>query len=106
MLLKAPHGHVTLINTLEEYLEHPEIIIIRGKHDEIQKWQQATNKIYSPRRLIFAIPSTEQGLPSSLDIRRSIKDKVVAYHCKGEHCSKPISSFQELLSLITETDKD
>jgi uncharacterized protein YyaL (SSP411 family) len=56
--------------------------------------------------LIFAIPSTEQGLPSSLGIRKSIKDKVVAYHCKGEHCSKPISSFQELLSLITETDKD
>jgi uncharacterized protein YyaL (SSP411 family) len=105
MLSKAPHGHVTLINTLEEYLEHPEIIIIRGNHDEIQKWQQATNKIYSPRRMIFAIPSTEKELPSSLGIRKSIKDKVVAYHCKGNHCSKPISSFEELLSLITETDK-
>ena len=82
-----------------------ERISVKIRIHEIQKWQKATNKIYSPRRLIFAIPSTEQGLPSSLGIRKSIKDKVVAYHCKGEHCSKPISSFEELLSLITETDK-
>jgi len=106
MLSKAPHGHVSLINTLEEYLEHPEIIIIRGSRNEILEWQQATNKIYSPRRMIFAIPSTETGLPASLSIRTSIKGKVVAYHCKGNHCSKPISSFENLISLLVETGKN
>ena len=106
MLSKAPHGHVSLINTLEEYLEHPEIIIIRGSRNEILEWQQATNKIYSPRRMIFAIPSTETGLPASLSIRTSIKGKVVAYHCKGDHCSKPISSFENLISLLVETGKN
>lgn len=106
MLSKAPHGHVSLINTLEEYLEHPEIIIIRGDHNEIQAWQKATNKIYSPKRMIFAIPSTESGLPGSLDIRKSVKGEVIAYHCKGDHCSEPISSFENLISLITETGKN
>ena len=106
MLSKAPHGHVSLINTLEEYLEHPEIIIIRGDHNEIQAWQKATNKIYSPKRMIFAIPSTESGLPGSLNIRKSVKGEVIAYHCKGDHCSEPISSFENLISLITETGKN
>ena len=33
-----PHGHVTLLTALEEYLEHPEIIVIRGD-DDIERWR-------------------------------------------------------------------
>jgi uncharacterized protein YyaL (SSP411 family) len=50
-----PHGHVTLITALEEYLQHPEIVVIRGVTDEIERWRDSAARLYAPRRLIFAI---------------------------------------------------
>ena len=36
-----PHGHSSLVTALEEYLEHPEIVILRGEPGEIGRWQQS-----------------------------------------------------------------
>ena len=52
-----PHAHVTLLTALEEYLEHPEIVIIRGDPIEIASWRAALAKQYAPRRLVLAIPA-------------------------------------------------
>jgi uncharacterized protein YyaL (SSP411 family) len=37
-----PHGHVTLLNALEEYVDHPEIIIIRGDDEEMKDCRGAS----------------------------------------------------------------
>lgn len=103
MLIKAPHGHTSLIQTLDDYLDPPEIIIIRGDIKLILDWQDATRKIYAPKRLVFAIPDAEELLPLSLNNRKPITGKVVAYLCQGNQCSPPITSFEALIKLITES---
>ena len=106
LLTKTPQGHLTLINTLEEYFDHPEIIIITGEVSEISKWKESTNKIYSPKRMIIAIPSDDKDLPSALDNKKCINKKTTAYVCKGSKCSKPIDRFEDLLELISENEKN
>jgi len=91
-----PHGHVTLVTALEEYLSHPEIIVIRGSENEIGRWRDAAGKLYAPRRLVFAIPSEEKDLPGALEMRSPVAGETVAYRCVGSHCSLPLSSWEAL----------
>ena len=100
-----PHGHVTLLSALEEYLDHPEIIVIRGNEDEISRWQSAAAAIYAPRRLTFAIDAGEHGLPGALAERRPVDGETVAYRCVGSHCSLPLTSWEALAAELTEQDK-
>ncbi len=96
-----PHGHVTLLNALEEYLNPPEIIVIRGKADDIARWHDSATKIYAPTRLAFAIDENVQDLPGLLAERKAIVGKTVAYRCIGTHCELPISNpkaFAKILS--------
>ena len=101
-----PHGHVSLITALEEYLEHPEIIVIRGDADEVAHWRDAAAKLYAPARLVFAIERAATGLPGVLDDRRPLAGETVAYRCKGTHCSLPLTSFEALATAMREPAQD
>jgi uncharacterized protein YyaL (SSP411 family) len=95
-----PHGHVTLLNALEEYLNPPEIIVIRGEADDIARWHDSARKIYAPTRLAFAIDENEQDLPGLLAERKAIAGETVAYRCIGTHCELPIKSLDALIALL------
>ena len=100
---KYPHGHVTLLNALEEYLEKPEIIIIRGDLNEIEQWRNSASRLYSPRRMIFAIDENEKKLPTSIKVRKSIKGKTVAYKCTGNKCTSAITNWEEFVKGISKS---
>ncbi len=91
-----PHGHVTLLTALEEYIEHPEIIVIRGEADDVARWRDAAAKLYAPRRLVFAISREQQSLPGALADRAAMADETVAYRCLGTHCELPVTSWEAL----------
>jgi hypothetical protein len=101
-MLEYPHGHVSLITALEEYLAHPEIIIIRGEGDDIGRWRDAAAKLYAPRRLVFAIDREASRLPGALADRRPVPGQTAAYRCVGSHCSLPLSSFEALTAALQE----
>jgi uncharacterized protein YyaL (SSP411 family) len=103
-MLDYPHGHVSLITALEEYLAHPEIIIIRGEADDIVRWRDAAAKLYAPRRLVFAIAGAAAKLPGALAGRRPVPGQTVAYRCVGTHCSLPLSSFEALTAELREPE--
>jgi uncharacterized protein YyaL (SSP411 family) len=90
-----PHGHVTLLTALEEYLEHPEIVIIRGG-DDAERWRDAAAKLYAPRRLVFAIGRDDDALPGALADRAPVPGDTVAYRCLGTHCELPVTSWEAL----------
>lgn len=96
-----PHGHVTLLSALEEYLQEPEIIIIRGADDDVRRWSQAAAKLYAPRRLVFAIPSDAGDLPGALSDRAPVDGETVAYRCLGSHCELPVTSWEALAGQIS-----
>jgi uncharacterized protein YyaL (SSP411 family) len=97
-----PHGHVTLLTALEEYLAHPEIVVIRGDEDECERWRDAAAKLYAPRRLVFAIGRDEQSLPGALADRATVDGETVAYRCLGTHCELPVTSWEALAASLSE----
>ncbi len=97
-----PHGHVSLITALEEYLHHPETIILRGEESEISRWLSSAAKLYAPRRLIFAIPADAENLPGALSERKAKDGETLAYRCIGSQCSLPINSWDALAIELSE----
>ena len=97
-----PHGHVSLLNALEEYRQHPEIIVIRGEDKEIRRWRDSAAKVYAPRRLVFAVPASESGLPGALADRKAMDGETVAYRCLGTHCEMPVTKWEALADQLTD----
>jgi len=91
-----PHGHVTLLTALSEYLDPPEVIVIRGEAEEIARWRDSAARLYAPARLIFAIEQDTRHLPGMLAERKAIAGETVAYRCVGTHCELPVTSWEAL----------
>jgi uncharacterized protein YyaL (SSP411 family) len=95
-----PHGHVTLITALAEFLEPPEFIVIRGDKHEIDEWRDGLDRLYAPSRLVFAIPGDEDDLPGLLAERVAVRGEVMAYRCAGTKCDLPVNSRKKLFSAL------
>ncbi|HEY6645239.1 thioredoxin domain-containing protein [Povalibacter sp.] len=93
---RYPHGHAAMLIALDEHLEPPEIIIVRGA--EAAAWRDELAKIYAPRRLTFAIPADAVNLPAAL-LSKAAMPKTVAYICRGMTCSEPLRSLSALVAL-------
>ncbi|MDH4125451.1 MAG: thioredoxin domain-containing protein [Gammaproteobacteria bacterium] len=95
-----PHGHVTLLNALEEYLAPPEIIVLRGAAADIGRWRDSAGRLYAPTRLVFAIDEEETDLPGLLRERKPVAGEAVAYRCLGTHCELPVTSWEALAAQL------
>jgi len=97
-----PHGHVTLLTALDEYVRHPEIIVVRGAEDEAGNWRDSAAKLYSPRRMVFAISADADDLPGALSERKALDEQTVAYRCVGSQCSLPLTSWEALATELSD----
>jgi hypothetical protein len=102
MMSQHPQAHVTLLTALEEYLENPETVIVRGEAPDIDEWRDAAQKIYAPRRLVFAIPADCADLPGALADRAARSGATIAYRCLGSRCSLPFESLDALATALSE----
>ncbi|MBP6514717.1 MAG: thioredoxin domain-containing protein, partial [Steroidobacteraceae bacterium] len=94
-MTRAPQGHTTALNALDEFLAPGEIVILRGDASRIATWRDALASLYAPKRLCFAIPADESGLPEAL-AAKAPRGEVVAYVCQGPQCSPPIDNLTRL----------
>ncbi|HWK75419.1 MAG TPA: thioredoxin domain-containing protein [Povalibacter sp.] len=94
-LERYPHGHAAMLVALEEHLEPPQIVIVRGSAAEAASWRDELAKLYAPRRLTFAIPSDAHDLPPALADKKP-QDGTVAYVCEGMTCSAPVNALAAL----------
>lgn len=92
-----PEFHCSLLNALEDYLNPPDIVIIRGNNHTMKSWLTAVTNTYAPRRLVFAIPGKEKGLPNLLAQKKMIGTEPTAYVCRGTQCSAVITDLDELI---------
>jgi uncharacterized protein YyaL (SSP411 family) len=93
---RFPHGHMSLLEALAEYLTPPEIVIIRGA--EAQRWSEELGRLYAPHRLVFAIPADLAGLDQAL-ADKTAGHGTRAYLCRGNTCSAPVESLPDLVRL-------
>jgi len=100
-LERYPAGHASLLMALEDVLIPLQLIVIRGVAGEISIWQRELNKLYAPRTLVLAIPSSTVDLPQALADKKPMQE-TVGYVCRGEVCSEPLKSLAALLSVARE----
>ncbi len=98
LIERYPQAHATLLMALEEYLEPVDMVIVRGDTAEVTQWLSEANRLYSPRRLMFGIPTDAADLPEPLAAKRPA-DATVAYLCRGTTCSEPVRSLSAVISL-------
>jgi uncharacterized protein YyaL (SSP411 family) len=90
-----PSAHLTMLSALEEWLQPPEIVIIRAEDAEtLELWRQTVQHEFRPCRMVFAIPADARL--NGLLATRVLRGQAVAYMCTGGECRMPISSLPEL----------
>ena len=90
----SPNGFGSLLRVLEESLQPPETIILRGPPDEVRAWQRALGA--APGRMVLALPNGTRELPAVL--AKTESDRVNAWVCRGVTCSAPIAELNELIN--------
>jgi len=93
---RFPHGHMSLLEALTEYLDAPEIVIIREPPDVAGAWQRELGKLYAPHRLVFSIPADLAGLDAAIADKKA-GPAARAYVCRGSICSAPVDSIGDLV---------
>ncbi|HYB63781.1 MAG TPA: thioredoxin domain-containing protein [Steroidobacteraceae bacterium] len=96
---RYPVSHVTLVTALEELLQPPEIVILRGEPAAIEAWRRELARTFAPRRVVLAIPADATGLPPAL-AGKAPRGSAVAYICRGSTCSAPVESLEALLGQL------
>jgi uncharacterized protein len=100
-LVRYPQSQGTLLTALEELLQPPQIVIIRGEAEAIAAWQRELTRVYAPRRLVIAIAAGVSDLPEAL-AEKAAGAGVVAYLCQGSVCSAPLDSLSALIARLRE----
>ena len=96
-VFEMPHAHGAMLTALEEYLEPPQTIVLRGQGEALERWRTRCAAPYAPRRYVVAVPDDAPDLPGLLAARvPSPGAEAVAYVCEGHRCDAPITSFAEL----------
>ena len=103
-LERQPSAYASLATALDECLEPPQIVVIRGPDRELPHWQQALSASYRPDTLALAIPSAVPDLPATLakpvPSTSSGQAGVNAWVCRGVTCLSPIAELGELKRAI------
>ena len=95
-----PQAHASLLTALDEIIDPGEIVILRGEAEEISRWSLAIGAIYTPKRLVFAIPDTATNLPAALSGRKPA-GQPVAYICRGTTCGGPLQSLEAIAAELS-----
>ena len=98
---QRPQAHVALLTALEELLDPPQIVIIRGAAAQVEAWRRQLARLYAPRRMILAVPDHLADLPAALADKPAQAD-TVAYVCSGSVCGAPVGSLAELIASLRE----
>ncbi len=93
-LREAPHAYLGLLDALDELLEPPRIVFLRGSASELALWRREAERYYDPRRLILPIPDNVTP-PGGLADKKPRRGGG-AWVCVGTRCLPPADSTQQL----------
>ncbi|MDE2022574.1 MAG: thioredoxin domain-containing protein [Gammaproteobacteria bacterium] len=95
---RYPEAHASMLLALQDALEPPTMVVVRGKADKLHAWQKQLDRKFDPRRIVLAIPSDAENLMGLL-AQCAPRGDACAYVCRGTQCSLPIETLEELASL-------
>ena len=100
-LEQSPSAHVSLITALEEWLQPPQIAVLRGASDALAPWRDALARAYRPDASIFAIAPDVAGLPQAMNKPApSAPGAVHGWLCRGTTCLPVLTSLPALRAAL------
>jgi uncharacterized protein len=100
VIKRAPFAHCTLLDALEEQLDPPEIVIVRGAPKRAADWARTARLVFAPRRLVFEIPAEAAQLPPALAEKAVPETGARAWICRGTTCLPPVDSLSALTTTL------
>jgi uncharacterized protein len=97
---RAPFAHCALLDALEEQLDPPEIVIVRGAPKRAADWARTARLVFAPRRLVFEIPAEAAPLPPALAEKAVPETGARAWICRGTTCLPPVDSLSALTTTL------
>jgi uncharacterized protein YyaL (SSP411 family) len=98
-LAQHPNGYTSLLMALEEAIEPPRVVVLRGPAGELHQWQNALSQRYLPATLILAVSGDAAGLPPLL-AKPVMPGTVNAWVCQRVTCLPPVDKLETLLDLL------
>jgi len=99
-----PAGFGAMAIALDEFLEPPKVLVLRGKTQALAEWRAALAREYLPDTTLLAIPDGAKGLPAPLD-KPARAEPVNAWLCRGVTCLPPISDLVNLTKALKDSPK-
>jgi len=100
VIKRAPFAHCALLDALEEQLDPPEIVIVRGAPKRAADWARTARLVFAPRRLVFDIPPDATDLPAALAEKAAPETGARAWVCRGTTCLPPVDSLSALTTTL------
>lgn len=97
VIKKNPAGCASLTYALQEYLNPPTLVILRGEAAKLTAWRLAL-KDYYPHHIFVYLDESADKLPGTL--QRNLLSNVNAWVCKGVVCSQAITDIPSLLTQL------
>jgi uncharacterized protein YyaL (SSP411 family) len=97
-----PAGFGAMATSLEESLQPPNLLVLRGQTAALEQWQAALAAEYLPDTSVLAIADGLPGLPPPLDKPLAASEPVNGWLCRGVTCLAPISDLVHLKKALKE----
>ena len=94
-MLRYPEAHAAMLLALQDGLEPPAMIVMRGNQEKLYAWRAALDRMFDPRRIVLAIPNDAKNLTGLL-AQCAPRGDVCAYVCRGKQCSLPVMTIEKL----------
>jgi len=101
MMRDSPAGYGAMTIALDEHLQPPGILVLRGKPEALAGWQAELAREFLPDTTVLAIADSMSGLPPALD-KPARPEPVNGWLCRGVNCLLPISDLVDLRRTIKE----
>ena len=94
-----PQAYAAFLAALDETLEPPRIVVLRGKPAELRPWVRAIESDYRADSILLAIESAAD-VPEAALAKPAPAAGVNAYVCQGVSCSNPVKTPAALAALL------
>ncbi|HET7365114.1 MAG TPA: thioredoxin domain-containing protein [Burkholderiales bacterium] len=96
-----PAGWAAMAIALTEQLAPPNVLVLRGRGDELTRWREEFAREYLPDTVVLALADGMRGLPAALD-KPLRPEPVNGWLCRGVMCLEPSSDLLQLKTLSKE----
>jgi hypothetical protein len=96
-----PAGFAAMAIALDEMLQRPKVLVLRGSNQRLAQWQAVLAREYLPDTTVLGIADGLPGLPPVLDKPRR-PEPVNGWLCRGVTCLPPISDLVNLIKTSKE----